>query len=199
MATPPPQPYKTGLCDCCADCGVCCWGYWCPCWLFGDTSEKLDRAAGDPNAGCCTYRKLDRSHPDSSTPSLTRSLAYRAPTLVYQAVLVCVSIFPTSFASRALSAAASARSCANSSISKGRVREGLSRRTCVLALFWSPISHPFVHAPDCPACCAYTCCGGCAACQDAREFRLREAEIVNNAYAVQQAQQAAPVQAEIEK
>ena len=40
---------------------------------------------------------------------------------------------------------------------------------------------------------------GCAACQDAREFRLREAEIVNNAYAVQQAQQAAPVQAEIEK
>ena len=28
-------------------------GYWCGCWLFGDTSEKLDRAAGDPNAGCC--------------------------------------------------------------------------------------------------------------------------------------------------
>jgi len=46
---------------------------------------------------------------------------------------------------------------------------------------------------NCPACCAYTCCSGCAACQDAREFRLREAEMVRQANA---APVAAPAQAE---
>ena len=59
---------------------------------------------------------------------------------------------------------------------------------------------------DCPACCAYTCCSACATCQDAREFRLREAEVVSYAYAAQQAGAAAaaapapapaPVQAEM--
>jgi hypothetical protein len=55
---------------------------------------------------------------------------------------------------------------------------------------------------DLSAVCRYTCCGACATCQDAREFRIREEEIVSNAYAVQQAQAApaqaamAPVQAE---
>lgn len=27
---------------------------------------------------------------------------------------------------------------------------------------------------DCPACCAYTCCGACAICQDANELRAWE-------------------------
>ena len=115
QSTQPPRPWKHSLCGCFSDCGICCWGYWCPCWLYGDTAKKLDQARGDPDAGCC---------------------------------LDCWIMFLLQF-------------CCLQGFA-GCIRRRDLRETYAL------------QGEDCPACCAYTCCGGCAICQDANEFRAWE-------------------------
>lgn len=114
MATPPspPRAWKNHLCGCFSNCSTCCWGYWCPCWLYGDTAKKLDEASGDPNAGCC---------------------------------IDCLLMFVLSF-------------CCLQGFA------GCGRRNDLRTL-------NNLEGEDCPACCAYTCCGSCAICQDANEIR----------------------------
>jgi Cys-rich protein (TIGR01571 family) len=139
MATPsvPPRQWRSDLCGCCSDCGICCWGFWCPCWLYGDTAAKLDRAAGDPDASCVV------------------------PCLLFYLTSIC---------------------CLQGLVGCGT--RGQLRRQFNL------------QGEDCPACCAYTWCDKCAACQDANEYRYQEANIVQQAYAGQQAPvvMTAPVQ-----
>ncbi|KAI4896819.1 hypothetical protein NFI96_029277 [Prochilodus magdalenae] len=33
--------WSTGICDCCDDMSVCCLGFWCPCILMCNTSERF--------------------------------------------------------------------------------------------------------------------------------------------------------------
>ncbi|WPT12004.1 Cell number regulator 11 [Picochlorum sp. SENEW3] len=117
----PPQSWNHGLCSCFTDCGICCWGYWCPCWLYGDTAKKLDTARGIQDAGCC---------------------------------LDCCVFFLLSFF------------CLQGFVGCGRRRDLRTQFN--------------LQGEDCPACCAYTCCGGCAVCQDANEYRYREREIIRS-------------------
>ncbi|KAK9793177.1 hypothetical protein WJX73_006652 [Symbiochloris irregularis] len=35
------NPWKSGLCDCFDDCGICCFGTFLPCVLYGQNAEKI--------------------------------------------------------------------------------------------------------------------------------------------------------------
>ncbi|KAL7875803.1 hypothetical protein AOLI_G00107660 [Acnodon oligacanthus] len=39
--SPKSSQWSSGLCDCCEDMGICCLGFWCPCCLMCNTSERF--------------------------------------------------------------------------------------------------------------------------------------------------------------
>ncbi|XP_031491234.1 protein PLANT CADMIUM RESISTANCE 3-like [Nymphaea colorata] len=74
-----PIPWTTGLCDCCDDCNNCCLGCICPCVVFGQIAEIVDKGSSScatsgalyslincfMGMGClysCFYRSKMRAH-----------------------------------------------------------------------------------------------------------------------------------------
>jgi len=45
------NPWRTGICDCFADCGVCIKAYFCLCCLIADNAARMDGES--PTCGCC--------------------------------------------------------------------------------------------------------------------------------------------------
>ncbi|KAJ4710031.1 putative Plant cadmium resistance 2 [Melia azedarach] len=46
--------WSSGLCNCCADCSICCLTCWCPCITFGRIAEIVDKGS----SSCGVYGAL---------------------------------------------------------------------------------------------------------------------------------------------
>jgi Cys-rich protein (TIGR01571 family) len=42
-AHPNTVEWHSDLCDCCDDCGICCTGLYCPCYLYAQNVERLGK------------------------------------------------------------------------------------------------------------------------------------------------------------
>ena len=147
MATPvgPPQLYNTGLCDCCADCGICCW-----CVREIPSPRDTPINSDGQNSG-----HKSTLHPTRPTDSLDCSFAHlspgdtgavagssatrrrnwterRATRTPGAAAAVCCIMSPTYSASRDSRDAWSARDFARSIIYKARIARRAVRTRAVV-------------------------------------------------------------------
>ena len=51
----PQEPWSSGLCACFDDCGICLYGWCCPCFLVGESAERLRPGESQYWSACCTY------------------------------------------------------------------------------------------------------------------------------------------------
>ncbi|KAJ0492407.1 putative PLAC8 motif-containing protein [Helianthus annuus] len=51
ISSPRITSWSSGLCDCCRDIPTCCLTFWCPCIIFGQIAEIVDKG----NTSCGTH------------------------------------------------------------------------------------------------------------------------------------------------